>query len=100
MSTMLYLMAQYNGQALVAVETVCKDYFPHLSLDKFLRKTANGEIKLPVVRIEASQKAAKGVHLTDLATYIEARREAAIKELQQLTKGSVAANADRKDEAA
>jgi hypothetical protein len=88
MSTMLFLMAQYNGQAVVAVDTICRDYFSHLSLDKFLRKTANGEIKLPVVRIEASQKSAKGVHLTDLASYIEARREAAIKEQQQLAKAS------------
>jgi hypothetical protein len=84
MSTMLFLMAQYNGKAVVAVEQVCKDYFGHLSLEKFLRKTANGEIKLPVVRIEASQKSAKGVHITDLANYIESRREAAIKEQQQL----------------
>jgi phage gp36-like protein len=88
MSTMLFLMAQYNGKAVVPIEQVCKDYFSHLSLDKLLRKIASGEIQLPVVRSEASQKAAKGVHLTDLASYIEARREAAIKEQQQLAKAS------------
>ena len=47
-------------------EDVVRDYFPHLSADKFLRKTLVGEIKLPVVRIDpGTQKTAKGVHLTD-----------------------------------
>ena len=90
MSTMLFLMAQYNGQAVVPVEKVCKDYFSHLSLDKFLRKTSSGEIPLPVTRIEASQKSARGVHLSDLAQYIESRREAAIKEQRQMTRGETA----------
>ncbi|MFC5068893.1 pyocin activator PrtN family protein [Flaviflagellibacter deserti] len=43
-----------------------------------------GEIKIPVVRIENSQKSAKGVHLRDLADYIDERRQLAIKELSQL----------------
>jgi hypothetical protein len=34
--------------------------------------------------MEASQKAAKGVHLTDLAAYLDERRAAAVKECQQL----------------
>jgi hypothetical protein len=38
------------------------------------------------VRIEPnSQKAAKGVHLTDLAMYIDGRRAAALKEASQLS---------------
>lgn len=86
MSTMLFLMAQYGGKAVVPLEVVCRDYFPHLKVEKFLRKVAAGEIRLPVVRIEASQKAAKGVHIIDLAQYIDARREAALKELQQLSR--------------
>jgi Pyocin activator protein PrtN len=32
---------------------------------------------LPIVRIEASQKAHRGVHLADLADYIDKRRAAA-----------------------
>jgi len=31
-----------------------------------------------------TQKSAKGVHIVDLANYIDARREAAIKEAKQL----------------
>ncbi|APW38999.1 Pyocin activator protein PrtN [Rhodoferax koreense] len=85
MNTAFLLMAQYDGQAVIPVDLVVRDYFPHLAIDKFVRKVAIGEIKIPLLRIEAgSQKAAKGVHLTDLAQYIDARRQAAQKEFEQM----------------
>lgn len=84
MNTAFLLMAQYNGRAVIPVEDVCRDYFQHLSVEKFIRKTGTGEIRLPLVRMEASQKAAKGVHLTDLAAYLDKRREAALKEAEQI----------------
>ncbi len=86
MNTSFLLMAQYNGLAVIPVDQVCKDYFEHLSTDKFIRKCATGEIKLPLVRVDPkSQKSARGVHLTDLAAFLDVRREAAIKELQQMS---------------
>lgn len=86
MNTAFLLMAQYDAQAIIPVGTIVRDYFPHLSVDKFLRKTGSGEIALPVTRIEpGSQKGAKGVHLQDLAKYIDDRRAAAQKENKQLT---------------
>nr|CBA29326.1 hypothetical protein Csp_A11580 [Curvibacter putative symbiont of Hydra magnipapillata] len=85
MNTVFLLMAQYNAQAVLPVEVVVKDYFPHLSPANFLRKVLMGEINIPVIRIEKnSQKTAKGVHLQDLAIYLDVRREAAIKEANQL----------------
>lgn len=85
MNTAFLLMAQYNGQAVIPVGRVVTDYFPHLSVDKFTRKVALGEIKLPLVRIDpGTQKSAKGIHLTDLAKYLDDRRAAAIKEAAQL----------------
>jgi len=69
----------------IPVDDVVRDCFSHLTVDKFLRKVGAGEVALPLVRIEASQKAAKGVHLQDLAEYIDARRATAKKELAQLT---------------
>lgn len=85
MNTAFLLMAQYNAQAIIPVEAVVRDYFPHLTIEKFVRKCNLGEIRLPLTRIDgASQKAAKGVHLNDLAAYIDARREAALKEAVQL----------------
>lgn len=85
MNTAFLLMAQYDAQVVIPVDKVVHDYFPHLSVDKFLRKVATGEIKIPLLRIEvASQKAAKGVHLTDLASYIDTRHAAAVKEARQM----------------
>jgi hypothetical protein len=84
MNTAFLLMAQYSGRAIIPAEQVCRDYFQHLSVEKFIRKAATGEIPLPVVRMEASQKAAKGIHLVDLAGYLDMRRAAAIKEARQI----------------
>ena len=58
----------------------------HLTPAMFLRKTGTGEIALPVIRMEASQKAAKGVHVDDLADYLDTARKAAKKELEQLNR--------------
>ncbi|MDF2142936.1 pyocin activator PrtN family protein [Paenirhodobacter sp. CAU 1674] len=77
MNTLFLLMAQYDGKAVVPVDIVCRDYFSHLTIQKFLRKVSAGEIDLPLVRAERSQKSAKGVHLQDLALYIDKRREIA-----------------------
>lgn len=84
MNTLFLLMAQYDGAAVIPVETVCKDYFSHLTREKFLRKVNIGELEIPLVRIEASQKAAKGIHIQDLAAYIDKRREAALREAKAL----------------
>jgi hypothetical protein len=82
--TAFLLMAQYDGRAIIPLELVCRDYFSHLTPVEFARKATNGQIDLPLVRIEASQKAAKGIYLTDLAKWIDDRRAAAQKELDQL----------------
>jgi hypothetical protein len=84
MKTIFLLLAQYDGKAMLPIETVQADYFPHLSLPKFLRKLSSGEIDLPMVRSEASQKSAKFVHMEDLAKYIEARHASALKEANQM----------------
>ena len=84
-STVFLLMAQYNGAAVIPLEIVCRDYFRHLTVEKLLRKILAGEIALPGLRIEKSQKAARGVHLSDLADYLDKQREAALKECRQLS---------------
>ena len=85
MKTLFVLMAQYNGQVVVPLDRVCKDYFTHLTTDMFQRKVMAGQIRIPITRMEASQKSAKGVHITDLAEYLDVQRAAAIKESTQLT---------------
>ncbi|MEQ6328276.1 pyocin activator PrtN family protein [Pseudomonas sp. B11D7D] len=84
MKTLFLLMAQYDGQAVIPIEWVCRDFLG-LSVDKFKRKRLMGEIDLPVMRLGAnSQKANLGVHLEDLAAYIDRQRKAAIREQDQL----------------
>lgn len=83
-NTAFLLMAQYNGKVVIPLEDVCRDFFSHLTLPKMLRKLGSGDIALPVVRIENSQKCAKGIHLQDLANYLDKRRADALKEYAQL----------------
>ena len=83
--TLYLLMAQYNGKTVVPLDQVCRDFFGHLTVDKLLRKALRGDLGLPIVRIETSQKAQRGVHLVDLAAYIDIRRAAAVRECRQLT---------------
>lgn len=85
LNTAFLLMAQYNGAAVIPVEAVCRDYFSHLEPAKFISKVGNGDIAIPMVRMENSMRSAKGVHLQDLADYLDERRADAIKECRQLT---------------
>jgi hypothetical protein len=64
---------------------VRRDFFSHLTLLKFFCKLGSGDIALPLMRMEHSQKCAKSVHLQDLADYLDKRRTVARKELSQLT---------------
>lgn len=75
MNTVFVLMAQYGATGVVPIETVRKDYFPHVSRENLVRKINRGEIKLPIVRMEGSQK-------TTLGVYIDKQRAAAVKEYE------------------
>lgn len=86
MNTAFVLMAQYNGMAIISLEQVCSDYFTHLTPDMFQRKVLAGQIKLPITRLETSQKSARGIHIADLAQYLDQQRESARKECAQLNK--------------
>lgn len=85
-STMWLLMAQYEGRAMLPADVVCHDFFAPLTLPVFMKKVGSGEIALPMVRMEESQKGARMVHLTDLAAYIDARAEAARREARALSR--------------
>lgn len=74
MNTLFLLMAQYEGQAIIPLQRVCADYM-QLTVEKFKKKCFSGEIDIPIVRLGAdSQKAALGIHLADLADYIDRQR--------------------------
>jgi Pyocin activator protein PrtN len=84
MNTALLLMARHDCKAIVPPEDVRRDFFPHLTLQKLLKKLSSGDIALPVVRIESSQKCAKGIYLHTLAEYLDKRQAAAVSEYSQL----------------
>jgi len=84
MKTAYLLLARYDGLPIISVEEVCRDFFRHLTPVKFLRKVADGSIHLPLIRMEASQKSAKGVYVDDLAAYLDAQRAEALREYDQL----------------
>lgn len=87
MNTVFLLMAQYDARAIIPIEDVCRDYFAPLTLPKLLQKIATGDIALPLVRMSGSLKAAKGIHIMDLAAYIDKQRAAAIKEYESFHGG-------------
>ena len=77
--TTLHLLAdRYERRPIIPLEEVRSDWFPHLTKEMFARKISSRDIPLPVIRIEPSQKAPRGVHLRDLAEYIDARRSEAL----------------------
>jgi len=77
MNTIFLLMAQYGGAAIIPLERLCRDYFSHLTPEKLKIKVATGQIDLTLVPMESSQKSARGVHLTDLAAYLDAQHSKA-----------------------
>lgn len=83
-STSFLLFTQYGGRAIIPLDDVCRDYFSHLTPEKLVRKVSSGEIALPIVRVEPSQKSHRGVHLHDLAEYLDARREDALTDFRKL----------------
>lgn len=82
MNTTFLLMAQYNT-ALIPVDVVCRDFFGGISVVRFLAKVDSGEIKLPLIRMERSQKGMKCVAVADLAEYIDARRKEAVEAMKR-----------------
>lgn len=84
MKTTFILFAQYDGRVIIPLEEVCRDYFTHLTAEMFQRKVLAGQIKIPITRLEPSQKSAKGIHVNDLAAYLDLQREAALKECNRL----------------
>lgn len=79
MKTDFYLMGRYGSLPIIPVDKVVEDFFTHLTVPMFLRKTASGELKLPVVKLGPGQKAARGVPLQHLADYLDQLTEEACK---------------------
>ena len=77
MKTLFLLMAQYDGQVIIPVDTVCADYFSHLSPKNLRQNIAHGKIDIPLVQMDSSRQSARGVHVRDLAAYLDKQHQAA-----------------------
>lgn len=86
MNTVFMLLARHETPV-IPLDVVCREYFRHLSPAALERKSLTGEIALPVIRIESSQKAARGVHVNDLARWIDQRRDEAVREIERVAGG-------------
>lgn len=85
MKTLFLLMAQYDGQVIIPLERICSDYFTHLAPETLKMKVAVGQIDLPLIKLEQSQKSAPGVHVNDFADYLDALQRSAKAEHDRLT---------------
>jgi hypothetical protein len=83
-TTFATLKEHYGPRVIIPLDRVREDFFDGISQEHLLRRISEGKLDLPVVRIDASQKAAKGVALIDLAAYLDRRIAAARKECRQL----------------
>lgn len=81
MNTAFLLMAQFE-KTIIPARDVAKIF--DVSEVTLLRKIGKGEIALPLIRLENSREGAKGVHISDLAAYIDAKRAAAQKEAKAM----------------
>ncbi|WP_353954820.1 pyocin activator PrtN family protein [Pseudomonas siliginis] len=80
MNTLFLLMAQYHAQVIIPLERVCADYFRHLTPSKLKKEIREGTIDLVMVKIDSSPQSACGVHIADLASYLDAQHDKCIAE--------------------
>lgn len=84
MDTTWLLLARYEGAFMIPAERVCADHFAPLTYPKFLAKTNDGTIPLPVTRMTDSNKAPRYVHIKHLAEYLDRRAEMAEREAKAM----------------
>ncbi|WP_350581584.1 pyocin activator PrtN family protein [Pseudomonas sp. HY2-MNA-CIBAN-0224] len=64
------LWQQYNAVS-IPLDTARRNYFPHLSMNYFLRSVRAGRIPLRVVTGDWGGQRSKVVYLHDLASYLD-----------------------------
>ncbi len=82
MNTKMMLILRHNAAPVIPVDVVAQEHF-QLSVSAFIRKIRSGEILIPLILMEESQKCAKGVHIDDLSDYLDRRVEAARRDAKQ-----------------
>ncbi|PWE48514.1 Pyocin activator protein PrtN [Thioclava sp. NG1] len=78
MNTFYILLGKYGHEVMIPSEIVARDWF-NVGKAKFHEKVSRGEIALPVMSMDDSQKSPRGVHILDLAEYLDKRRNASFR---------------------
>lgn len=84
MNTVFMLMALYDAQVVIGLDRLRADFFSHLTTDKLRMKIEVGEINLPLMKLDGARKASHGVHLMDLAAYLDDMRDKARADYAQI----------------
>ncbi len=82
MTTLMLLLARHDMQETLPLRAVSEDYF-EMKPDAFERKIKQGKIDLGLPTDEIRFLKTRGVPLTVLARYIDARREKAVDALAE-----------------
>lgn len=82
MDTLSLLAARFENRVILPIDLIREEYFPHLNIKMLIEKLKSGQITLPTIRMDESHKCTLGVHIKDLATYLDQKREDAHAKLQ------------------
>lgn len=85
MNTLFLLMAEFDGQAEVALADLCPKY-TGMEAAKAKRLAARQALPFPAHRASQSQKSGWLVHLQDLAAYLDSERKKARAEWEAINK--------------
>ena len=80
-----FLLAARYKKPVVLLEEVIADYLPHLNIDAANRRANKQSLPFPVFRGD-SAKSPWLVNISDLAIYLEKRRNEAIKDWEAMNK--------------
>ncbi len=75
MTTFEMLLAHFGGVPVIPLEAAAQ-YWGY-EADTLAKKADNGDVRVPYFRLDESQKAARLMMLSDIATVIEERHRAA-----------------------
>lgn len=89
MNTLFLLMAEFDGQAEIALDDLCPKY-TGMESAKAKRAAARQSLPFPCHRATRSQKSSWLVHVQDLAEHLDRERQAARREWEAINQSNAA----------
>lgn len=84
MNTVFLLMAEFETST-IPLSLIAERYLG-MKPETANKKANAGDLSIPTFRLDDGQKAPRIVHITDLADYIDKKRDEANKEFQKMNK--------------